>query len=267
MDLNTFSQHVTSQHGEDGILEAIFTRLGVVRGSCVEFGAWDGELHSNTYNLIVNRAWSAVLIEANPERFQALKHTSRDWSNVTAVNRIVGFDSPDTLDEILKSTWMPLDFDLLSIDIDGNDYHVFEALRVFTPRVVVIEFNPTIPNEWTYIQPRDMKVNKGSSLRAIVDLARRKGYEFVATTICNAIFVRADLFPKMEIQDNSVEALHKDTSHQTHIVQHYDGTVGLIGVNCLLWHTPSLKIELPQVLPQHLRVFPDALVDAPSSKK
>lgn len=259
MDLSTTKFDVTSQHGEDGIIAAIFRLLGITTGQCVEFGAWDGKMHSNTHRLISECGWGGVLIEANPERFKELLATYAGRSDVAKLRRIVGFDAPDTLDEILKETPLPLDFDLLSIDIDGNDYHVFAAMQVYEPKVVIIEFNPTIPNEWSYIQPRDMKVNKGSSLRAVVDLAKAKEYELVATTACNAVLVRADLINLNALGDNSIEALHKDTSLQTHIVQHYDGTLALIGVGGLIWHTPTVKIELPQVLPEHLRLFPDAL--------
>lgn len=259
MDLSKEKRNVTSQHGEDGILEAIFVLLGVTKGTCVEFGAWDGKVHSNTHNLLVNQGWSGVLIEANEERFADLLATYEARADVVKLNRIVGFDSPGTLDEILAPTSLPTDFDLLSIDIDGNDYHVFAALRAYHPKVVVIEFNPTIPNEWSYIQPRDMKVNKGSSLLAIVELAKQKGYELVATTECNAILVRRDLIDLEDFGDNSISALHKDTGLQTHVVQHYDGTLVLIGVNRLIWQETPMRIEVPQTLPPHLRTFPDAL--------
>lgn len=250
---------MTSQFEEDRVLADIFTRLGIVCGSCVEFGAWDGKKNSNTYNLIVNRGWRGVLIEANTERFKDLIDTYHDRPDITKINRIVGFDPPDTLDSILSETNIQTDFDLLSIDIDGNDYHVWAALKKYSPKVVVIEFNPSMPNEFLFVQARDLGVNHGSSIRAITELGRDKGYELVATTECNSLYVRRELFSCLGVKDNSLLALHPSIRRQTHIVQLYDGTLMVIGTNRLLWREPPIRIEVPQALPEHLRKFPDAL--------
>lgn len=259
MNFQDYQRNVTSQFGEDGILEAIFDRLNVSKGLCVEFGAWDGKQHSNTYNLIVNHGWRGILIEANVTRFSALVETYRDRSDVIPINRIVGFESPNTLDEILQANGTPHEIDFVSIDIDGNDYHVFEAMQVFLPKVVVIEFNPTMPNEFQFVQLRDLRINHGSSLRSITELAKKKGYELIATTECNAVYVRREFFLRMEVIDNSLSVLHASIRRQAHVVQLYDGTLMLIGTNRLLWHEPPVKIEVPQVLPSQLRKFPDAL--------
>lgn len=254
-------RNVVSQHGEDGILEDVFALLGVDRGTCVEFGAWDGRTYSNTYNLIVNHEWSGVLIEAKTDRFDALREVYRNRPDVVTINRIVGFDSPDLLDEILRTRSLPKDFDLLAIDIDGCDYYVWEAVKFFEPKVVVIEFNPSMSNRTWFLQARDLRVNHGSSLLAINSLALAKGYELIATTTCNAIYVRRDLFfSKLGGGDNSLDKLHSDISYQTHIIQLYDGTLMLVGCDRLIWHDPPVKIEVQQVLPESLRVFPDALV-------
>jgi len=247
-----------SQHGEDRILASIFARLGVDRGTCVEFGAWDGIKHSNTRDLILS-GWAGVMIEANPERFKDLQETYRDRPEVLKLNRIVGFDSPDTLDEILAGIDFFADFDLLSIDIDGNDYHVWDAVKQCMPKVVVIEFNPTMPNEVGFVQVRDMSVNHGSSLLALNELAARKGYSLAAATECNAVFVRNDLFPVLGITDNSLAVLHPGNLYHTYILQMYDGTLALHGFNRLLWHDAPVRIEVTQPLSREQRRFNDAL--------
>ena len=121
--------------------------IGASDGWCVEFGAWDGRHASNTYALISDAGYSAVLIESDPARFAALQRTHAGRSGVIALRRVVGFEGPDRLDRILAETPVPRDFDLLSIDIDGNDFHVWDAVEDYRPKLVVIEFNPTVPNE------------------------------------------------------------------------------------------------------------------------
>ncbi len=250
--------NATSQNGEDALIEAAVDRLGITHGTCVEFGAWDGKKNSNTYNLIANRGWSGVLIEADAERFKALAETYSARPDVVTLNRIVGFDSPDTLDEILAGTPLPTDFDLLVVDIDGCDYHVFEAMKVYRPKIVIVEFNHSIPNEYEFVQPRDLGVNQGSSLLSITKLAWSKGYDLIATLVCNAFYVRRDLYPVLGVPDNTLHVLHGDTSCQTHIAQLYDGTLILLGCNRLIWREPVIKIEVAQ-FPEALRKFPDAL--------
>jgi hypothetical protein len=249
----------TSQHGEDGILESIFARLSIERGVCVEFGAWDGKIHSNTYSLISDHGWRGVMIEGDPARYADLCKTFADRSDVTCLDRIVGFDGDERLDAILASTEIAYDFDLLSIDVDGCDYWIFAAMETYRPKVVVIEFNPTIPHRTEFVQARDLRVNHGSSLRAIVNLARRKGYELAAATQVNAIFVKSELFSKLGITDNSIDKLHVDCFFHTYVVQLYDGTVLLDGPNVLIWRDPKVEVKLPQPLAPGDRKFSDAL--------
>src|SRR6185436_3102249 len=110
------------------------------------------------------------------------------------LQRFVTFDGDTRLDALLQTTPIPKDFDLLSVDIDGADYHVWESLTRYEPRVVIIEFNPTIPGHIEFVQPRDMTVNQGNSIRSLVKLGKQKGYELSCVTEYNAIFVRANLF-------------------------------------------------------------------------
>src|SRR5579872_1690072 len=100
---------------------------------------------------------------------------------------------------MLVGTPIPRDFDLLSIDIDGNDYHAWAAVKTYRPKAVVIEFNPTIPNEVDFVQEPVTHLNHGASLAALVRLAREKGYELVSTTLNNAFFVEQKYFSRFNI--------------------------------------------------------------------
>ena len=138
MRLLDHAKNVYSQTGEDGILAAILETIVTRDKWCVEFGAWDGQHFSNTCNLIENSGYSAVLIEGSKERFKDLLKRHGKNSKVFALNKLVGFKPNDGLDSLLTSVPIPKDFDFLSIDIDGNDYHVWSGLSSYTPKVVCI---------------------------------------------------------------------------------------------------------------------------------
>ena len=230
------ASNVTSQNGEDGIVAKILEVIGLPRGWCVEFGAWDGRHLSNTYNLIANRGYYAVMIEGSAKRFRDLEASFKDNPKVTPVHAFVGFTEADGLDWILSRTPRPEDFDELSIDIDGNDFHVWNAVNRYRPRVVVIEYNPTIPTAVDFVQPPDLSVNQGASITALNRLAAQKGYELVATTIHNCLFVRREYFAAFGIADNSVASLRADESMVTYIFNGFDGTVFIRGYGTLGWH-------------------------------
>jgi hypothetical protein len=253
------AKNVYSQTGEDGILQAVFERVpaSVAGRWAVEFGAWDGKKFSNSCNLVMHHAWHGVFIEANPAKYELLLQTYAGNSRTHCLKAFVTFDGDSCLDALLAATPAPVDYDLLSIDIDGNDYHIWESVRRYRPKVVVIEFNPSIPHTIAFVQPRDMKVQQGSSLKALNDLGMAKGYALVCVTELNAIFVREDFFPAFEICDNSPETLHKDTQYLTQVFQLYDGTLVFHGCKRLLWHDVPIKDERLQILPPELRFLVD----------
>jgi hypothetical protein len=250
---------IHSQSGEDGIIGKILETLPDRDRWCVEFGALDGKSLSNTRNLIENAGYSAILIEGSRPRFEELESNYSHVEKVTALNRFVGFDANDNLDHILADTPIPAEFDFLSIDIDGNDYHVWESSSRFTPKVVCIEFNQTIPNEIKFIQPADAGISQGSSLSALVELGKTKGYELICVAGVNAFFVRSQYFPLFEIDNNSVTNLRVDLSAVTYLFIGYDGTIFLRGQKTMPWHCKlPLNESSMQRLPKFLRKFPES---------
>jgi hypothetical protein len=198
--LGRYRRDVFSQNGEDGVIEEILKRLGIVTGWCCEFGAWDGKHLSNTYNLI-RGGWKSVLIEGDPSRFVDLQKNFAAQQDDSAwlLNEFVAASGDKSLDRLLGRTPIPADFDLLSIDIDGDDYHVWSALDAYRPKVVVIEIESSVP-------PGSKQVpgpgRPGASFSSTLTLGSQKGYKFVCHT-GNLIFVRADLaragsFPEVE---------------------------------------------------------------------
>lgn len=250
------SHNVYSQAGEDGIIARSLEILPVRDRWCVEFGAWDGLHLSNTANLIMNGGYSAVLIEADKTKFEDLKRNYAKHKAVTPLNCFVGFGGDDGLDAILKATPIPNDFDFLAIDIDGSDYHVWHATQKYRPKLVCIEYNPTIPTEVSFVQERNPKIKHGSSLAALSDLGRQKGYELIAALPTNAIFVRGEYFSLFGIGDNRPQSLRLDTTAVTHLFSGYDGTIFLSGKRELPWHDVALDEREFQVLPRYFRLYP-----------
>lgn len=219
LELSNFSENVYSQFGEDGIIREILDRLrSHVRldSWCVEFGAWDGIFLSNTCRLIREDGFSAVLIEGDKRKAQVLERNFPQ-KEVHKVCQFIHFEGPDSLDATLSRTPIPNDFDFLSIDVDGVDYHIFESIVSFRPKVICIEYNPTIPNAVDFVQARDFAVKQGSSARAIVRLAKEKSYSLVATTDCNLIFVRDDLTNFVIDEEQRIESLNPSGNDGTYI--------------------------------------------------
>lgn len=249
-------RNVYSQVGEDGIIEKILELIPKKDKWCVEFGAWDGLHLSNTRNLIEYHGYSAVLIEADKNKFRDLQKNYFDKNNVTTINKFVGFTEKDNLDNILRSIPIPLNFDLISIDIDGNDYYVWKSFVKYMPKVVIIEFNNTIPPHVRFVQPADPSINQGTSLLSLVDLAKEKGYELVSVLSVNAFFVKKEYYHSFQIESNSPEVLQRDLDNVTYLFSGYDGTIFLHGGCKLPWHDIKLNESDFQLLPAFLRAFP-----------
>lgn len=251
-----YESNFTSQCGEDGIIDYALKQLPSTNRWCVDVGAWDGKYLSNTYTPIERLGFSAVLIEVDKDRFSDLKRTYASRPDVVLVNRLVGFENPDSLDNILAETSIPLDFDFLSIDVDGNDYHIWDSLVKFRPKIVVIEFNPTMPNDVDFVQARDIRVSAGSSLAALYRLARTKDYRLIHATAWNAIFVDSKYFSLFNIVDDDPAALRANMSFVTYMFQTYDGKIHIEGNKRLLWHNVPFGASTLQVIPRVVRQYP-----------
>lgn len=256
--LSELASNNFSQFGEDGIIEECLSRISEVTDLsqwCVEFGAWDGQYLSNTCNLVKNFYYHAVLIEGDAERFRALEKNFKDQP-VFLKRRWVELDGQDSLDSILSETPLPFDFDLLSIDIDGADYWVWESVKEFKPKIVVIEFNPTIPNSVHFVQDRDIHIAQGSSAKAISMLGEQKGYGTVAATWCNLVLVRKEFLHLFPESKQDLENLIPDRNTGVQVFVGYDGTLLYSETRLNLpWHEFTFALRNLQVLPKFLRKY------------
>ena len=147
---------------------------------------------------MIKKGYNAVLIEGDEQRYVELVNTTKEYSSIIPIKKYVDLVN-NTLDSILETTKIPVDFTLLSIDVDSNDYHIWNSLNKYRPIIVVIEINSEI-NPLNFQWIHDIKNNMvGTSFGSMYELANNKGYEFLCHT-GNMIFIRNDYFPKLEIE-------------------------------------------------------------------
>ncbi len=195
--LNEFEQRHFSQGGEDGIISALALRIGTTNRFFVEFGVSDGS-ECNTAALALRYRWSGVMIEGDAGRFAELSEVYGERAGVQVVNRYV---SAENIVEIFESANVPREFDLLSIDIDGNDYWVWEKLASYRPRIVITEYNGSLPPPKRWVMQYnpshrfDGTTYYGASLASLNALAERLGYALVGTNRggINAFWLRNDV--------------------------------------------------------------------------
>jgi hypothetical protein len=255
--LSDHGYDVYSQGGEDGIVERIFAIIGTTAKVCVEFGAWDGFYLSNTANLWAKQGWQGILIELDPARFQQLvENTNRH--HCRCVKAKVESVGENTLENILKREAVAGPIDLLSIDVDGDDYYILQSLGELKPRVIICEYNPTIPPLMDLVaEPGNYF---GCSPLSLVKLAEQKGYQLVAVTVCNCLFVREEDFFRFADYETSLPLI-APTQHLTYLISGYAGDYVLSREPIYGYTQPSRQKFArgePFVLPRKVVAPPDA---------
>ena len=257
--LNEYDERIHSQFGEDGIIKEILNRIEIenLDKYCVEFGARDGISDSNTYNLIKNHNYKAVLIEGDEKYFKKLcKNFVSD--EIIKLNKFVDFNGENSLDKILKNTKIPTNFDFLSIDIDGCDYFILESLKLYRPKIICIEFNHLIPNEVEFIQEKNFSIKQGTSALSLVNLAKSKNYLLVGCTLTNLFFIDK-AFKNSVLGDSEIylDKIRNDKKIKNIIFPGYDGSLHTTLPIDISWHKLKIHNKKFQILPFFLRKFPD----------
>lgn len=191
-----YQYQVNSQNGEDGIIDEIFKRIGVTNKKFVEIGVGDGTENNTAF--LMTKGWSGYWIDS----FDFRKNIQKKYKiSENVLKGFVTFVTRENISPIFEKLSIQKEFDILSIDIDQNTYYIWESLREYKPRVVVVEYNAYIPPEidWkvNYDPNRtwDGTQNFGASLKAYQLLGEKFGYSLVGCDMCgvNAFFVRNDL--------------------------------------------------------------------------
>jgi hypothetical protein len=190
---------VYSQHDEDGILHEIFKRVGTTNRYFVEFGVGDGLENCTLYCLL--KGWNGAWIDGSADCADRVETHLRSLLTDGQLRMKHSFITAENIETLFAELGVPAEFDLLSVDIDLNDYWVWKAIERYSPRVVTIEYNASYRDEVSCVVPYvptatwDATNYGGASLKALEELGRAKGYCLVGCnyTGVNAFFVRADL--------------------------------------------------------------------------
>jgi len=183
-DLTPFEMSFLSQNGEDGVLVEILRRIDVSTGSFVEIGASHAE--ANCLFLADVLGWPGWFVDADAVEVSLLK---RKYAGNRSVRIVEAFVDRDNINDVLGQAGATGEIDVFSLDIDGNDYWVWQALEVISPRVVVVEYNSAfdqnVPTTQIY-EPAatwDGTDAFGSSREALRELGNRKHYRLVHADI------------------------------------------------------------------------------------
>ncbi len=199
---------VFSQWGEDGIIQYLLNHVPIERSIFVEFGV-ENYTESNTRFLLTNNQWSGLVIDGSSENIDYIRRDQIYWA--TNLKAELSFITKENINELLVKNGIEGDIGLLSVDIDGNDYWVWEAIDRISPRIIICEYNShfgpvaevTTPYDAKFVRDSAhfSKIYYGASISAFCSLAAAKGYSLVASNSVgnNIFFVRNDLVGSLPV--------------------------------------------------------------------
>ena len=230
-NLNDYEFRVFSQWGEDGIIQHLVRNLDIPNKYFVEFGVQDYR-EANTRFLLVNNNWSGLVMDSSAENVELITKDLVYWAY--DVKAVQAFVTRDNINELLRANGVTGEIGLLSIDIDGNDFWIWQAIEVINPVIVLIEYNHRFGRQAAVTIPYKEKFDRaktdhapiyfGASLQALCWLARRKGYVFVGcgSNGVNAFFVRRDKKPtnirELSPEDGYFEGKFSETINEDGMV-------------------------------------------------
>lgn len=202
---------VFSQFEEDGKLLFIFSVLGMTNKTFVEFGSDDG-VNSNSANLYFHHGWTGLYMDGNPKAIERGKRFFSKYPHphMHPPKFVCSYINRENINRLLFEAGMTGEIGLLSIDIDGNDYWVWDSIEIIKPQVVIIETHNefglndiVVPYDADYVYPGKHPVYHGASPTAMTKLAKKKGYRLVGANELgyNFIFIKnglaEDLIPEV----------------------------------------------------------------------
>jgi hypothetical protein len=217
---------VFSQFGEDGIIQYLVNKVPIPNKIFVELGVGD-YTESNTRFLLMNDNWQGKIVNSGTKHIEFL-HSEKagDFCYRFSIDPVSAFIDKKNVNAIITGFEIPKDIGLLSIDLDGIDYWIWQAITTISPRIVIVEYNSTLGADFAITVPykKDFDRTKehysnmyfGSSLRALCILAETKGYQFVGSNSAgvNAFFVRKDIvgkLPKLTAQEGYIKNLYRES--------------------------------------------------------
>jgi len=214
MDLNIYQNRILSQWGQDGVVEKIFDSIGTTDKYFVEFGSSGNDSGMGNTAYLRRRGFDGLLMDGSERPYN---HDVSDRRYDVKIE----FIKPSNINQLFEKYNVPREFDFLSIDIDGQDFHVWNNLKNYSPRVISIEMNyhmepgvdKVMPLDDDWIWPGNEM--SGASITALKKLGNKKGYALVATCMSDAIFVRNDLI----FNGDMTEPLFKNINNEYELVR------------------------------------------------
>jgi hypothetical protein len=199
LSLVPHGRKIFSQNDEDGIIIEIFRRIGTTNKTFIEFGCGDG-IENNSYALLF-QDWNGLWIDGSPKNIGKIRKGLPQTIASGQLNVVESFITKDNINELISMQISDNEIDRLSVDIDGNDYFIWDAINCISPRVLIMEYNAKFAPPIRYCMNYDPSHmwdytdHGGVSLKFIEEKAARKGYVLVGCSLsgANAFFIRKDL--------------------------------------------------------------------------
>ncbi|MGE0395419.1 MAG: hypothetical protein AB7T06_01735 [Kofleriaceae bacterium] len=256
-DFNAHEYGVFSQWGEDGLIAYLLARVPIERPWFVEFGVEDYR-EANTRFLLQTRNWRGLVIDGSDAHVRSIQQDDISWRHELEAR--CAFVTRENINTLLDETGFTGDIGLLSIDIDGNDYWVWEAIEVASPRIVIVEYNSlfgasravTVPYDREFVRARKHYSNLyyGASLPALAKLGERKGYALVGSNSAgnNAFFVRRDVLgsiPSVSVEDAYRRSRFREARDRDGALTFASFSARLDEIAHLTVHDLDARIEVP----------------------
>ena len=209
-DINAHEFKVFSQFGDDGIIQYLISKVAISNKTFIEFGVEDF-FESNTRFLMMKDNWEGFVLDGSKENIERLIKSNFYWK--FQLNAVDAFITKENINALLEMSGFDYDLGILHIDLDGNDYWIWDAIEKFSPRILILEYNSVFgdKNRWTVPYKADFQrfnahysgLYWGASLPALYNLSISKGYELVGCNSAgnNAYFVRKDVntLPRLDL--------------------------------------------------------------------
>ena len=226
---------VFSQFGDDGIIQYLIHRLAPLPDSFVEFGV-ENYRESNTRFLLLNNNWRGAVLDGNQGCVDQIKQDKCYWRHTLTAK--YAWITRDNINDLIRDAGYRGEIGLLSIDVDGNDYWIWEKLDVIDPVITIVEYNSIFGSDLAVTIPYDSNFDRhrahysgqfwGASLSALAMLAKQKGYSLIGCNSAgnNAYFVRTnrvDNLPVLTPEQAFVDARWRDSRDRHGNLTHLSG--------------------------------------------
>ncbi|MHB8206951.1 hypothetical protein [Mucilaginibacter sp.] len=248
---------VFSQWGDDGIIQYLIKRSEISEKTFIEFGV-ENYTEANTRFLLLNNNWQGMIMDGSPKNLEEVKNSQLYWRYDLKIR--AAFITRENINQLILESGFSKEVGILSIDIDGNDYWIWDAIDVISPVIVIVEYNSVFGqhNAWTIPYNADFVRNKahfsnlyyGSSLLSLCDLAEKKGYFFVGCSSSgnNSYFVRKDKIGKVQPVDPEngyVLSMFKESRNEEGYLSYLAGEARLGCLHGLpIFNTRTMQTEL-----------------------